>query len=225
MPKTARNPPRIIDGVLVKRCNDCALDKPTSEFLALKRGGFASRCRPCANKAHRDAYAEDPRSRDEWRRNYYAANREKWHGYDKTWYANHKAESLAKWQAWAAKNPEKVLEYKRLGYAKDPEVHRARAKEWRQANPEKRKVQHARRLSAERGAAAAEKPFTAKDWIEIVDYFGGACAYCLQAKPLTVDHVRAISRGGTDDPSNIVPACHSCNSRKKQRPIWVMLNR
>lgn len=47
--------------------------------------------------------------------------------------------------------------------------------------------------------------------------FGGACAYC--GDPLTygrmsVDHVRPIHRGGTNDFENLFPACRTCNNQK-----------
>lgn len=52
-------------------------------------------------------------------------------------------------------------------------------------------------------------------WLAAVAYFDGACAYCGSTRrPLTADHLLAKSRGGTDTPSNIVPACEECNQRK-----------
>jgi HNH endonuclease len=44
----------------------------------------------------------------------------------------------------------------------------------------------------------------------------GPCVYCgMEAD--TVDHVRALARGGWEHESNLVPACRSCNVRKKDR--------
>lgn len=44
------------------------------------------------------------------------------------------------------------------------------------------------------------------------------CSYCgksdLSGRDLTVDHVKPLSEGGTNDPSNITCACFSCNARK-----------
>lgn len=52
-------------------------------------------------------------------------------------------------------------------------------------------------------------------WLTCLSYFDGACAYCGSTrKELTCDHLLAKSRGGSDEPSNIVPACPECNQAK-----------
>lgn len=45
----------------------------------------------------------------------------------------------------------------------------------------------------------------------------GLCKYCHKPKKLTLDHVDPISRGGLHIPSNVVAACGSCNSSKKDK--------
>lgn len=45
------------------------------------------------------------------------------------------------------------------------------------------------------------------------------CFYCGSKERLTVDHVIAIARGGTDSIGNLVSACKSCNSQKRQLTI------
>lgn len=42
----------------------------------------------------------------------------------------------------------------------------------------------------------------------------GPCAYCGDPFPTQVDHVMPVSRGGSDDPANLVPACQFCNWEK-----------
>lgn len=55
-----------------------------------------------------------------------------------------------------------------------------------------------------------------RDWKRLVNRHGGRCAYC-QAKPvvITVDHVIPINRGGRHSIGNVLPACKSCNSAKR----------
>ena len=51
------------------------------------------------------------------------------------------------------------------------------------------------------------------------------CRYCGSKNPfMTVDHVLPVTRGGTDDESNLVAACQSCNSKKNNKPLKVFLN-
>ena len=53
----------------------------------------------------------------------------------------------------------------------------------------------------------------------------GRCAYCAvhltrqHGKPnsFCIDHVLAVAKGGSDDIANLIPACHSCNSKKGAR--------
>lgn len=45
--------------------------------------------------------------------------------------------------------------------------------------------------------------------------FNHRCAYCNASGELELEHVVPISKGGLHHISNIVPACHSCNSSKR----------
>ena len=53
----------------------------------------------------------------------------------------------------------------------------------------------------------------------ILEEFHGKCAYC--SEPATTwDHIYPIVEGGITTPSNVVPACMSCNSSKKGRNVF-----
>lgn len=52
----------------------------------------------------------------------------------------------------------------------------------------------------------------------LTEAFGGLCAYC-PASATTWDHLVPVSAGGRTIPGNIVPACVSCNSRKRSRDL------
>lgn len=47
------------------------------------------------------------------------------------------------------------------------------------------------------------------------DEFGGLCAYGCGRAAEALDHVYPVKRGGRSTPSNLVPACTTCNSSKK----------
>ena len=55
---------------------------------------------------------------------------------------------------------------------------------------------------------------------------GLACVYCgagvedeTRCTGLTLDHVTPHSRGGSNDPSNLVTACRKCNSARQARTV------
>jgi hypothetical protein len=57
---------------------------------------------------------------------------------------------------------------------------------------------------------------------EIFKRDGFKCVYCgatPMATPLHVDHVEPKAGGGSDDPSNLVTACASCNLGKSDVPL------
>lgn len=109
----------------------------------------------------------------------------------------------AKIAAWHAEHPERMREIKRASAlrCRTPEIvafhnHRARS----------------RRL----GLPALG--VTPDEWLEIMEIFGGRCAYCNE--PTTGrDHIEPLSRGGLDVAENVVPACIHCNSRKYNKTL------
>lgn len=57
-------------------------------------------------------------------------------------------------------------------------------------------------------------------WQETLEFFNHKCAYCGQSnKPLTQEHIIPLSKGGYYTKQNIIPACHFCNTSKKDRNL------
>ena len=57
-------------------------------------------------------------------------------------------------------------------------------------------------------------PGTSKYDLERPWFMQTVCYWCGDPYANTRDHLTPTSRGGSDDTSNIVLACHSCNARK-----------
>lgn len=146
---------------------------------------------------------------------------------DRKYSARYRAKNRAKrrlaLQRWRTENPEKVraqqqrASQKRRG--KRPQL-RAAFQKWRRNNPDKVRERDARRRA--RKAAAPINNFTAKQWRALCKAAGYRCAYCHKKFPfkqLTQDHIIPLSKGGSHTLANIVPACLSCNSRKKDRDV------
>lgn len=60
---------------------------------------------------------------------------------------------------------------------------------------------------------------TEEEWILLQQRYGGHCAYCGEIKPLTKDHIIPVSKGGSDDISNMLPVCRHCNCTKGNRRV------
>jgi hypothetical protein len=97
------------------------------------------------------------------------------------------------------------------------------ATKWAKDNPVAAKV--CRKVSKQnrRGREARAGKIPAGAWSEILHYFDRRCAYCLrsedEAGDMTFEHVLPLSRGGTNNTNNIVPACSYCNGRKGAKTI------
>ena len=52
------------------------------------------------------------------------------------------------------------------------------------------------------------------EWTDKQVLFACCCAYCGEKRPLERDHKVPLARGGTDDITNILPACRLCNASK-----------
>jgi 5-methylcytosine-specific restriction endonuclease McrA len=113
--------------------------------------------------------------------------------------ANHRDEAKARWAKWRKENPEQQLAYNQA---------------YDKANPKKALARRWKRIAR---VKAAEGTFQASDIITIFESQNHTCLACKQQKPLTIDHIIPISRGGTNWPSNLQGLCQSCNSRKSDR--------
>jgi 5-methylcytosine-specific restriction endonuclease McrA len=85
-----------------------------------------------------------------------------------------------------------------------------------------RRITKQRRRALSKSVASA---FTSKDWQSALEYFEHCCAYC--GKPsskLDQDHFIPLARGGSYTRNNIVPACRSCNSAKRDKDPFECLS-
>ncbi len=89
---------------------------------------------------------------------------------------------------------------------------------YRAANPEK--CSAADRAKRFKRRIAGGHRLTAADVSAVLDGADVVCAYCLApCAELTVDHVVALSKCGSNDPNNLVAACLACNTSKQARSL------
>lgn len=232
-------------GEALKRCSKCGVEKPaTREFFYAGRPNkrkalqLDSRCKECVkahSKAQRDAKLADPELADILRQREAARVRlRRENNPESTKAASQKykqryPDRLQKSaELYRQRHPRRVIESQRL-YR---EAHRERRREdgrlcrakYRQLHPDKVRASQ-QKNRAKRLAAPGE--FSGADLKALFVKQQGCCYYCgskikKQKDKVTwhVDHYIPLSRGGTNDTSNLVIACQPCNSRKWNKMPW-----
>lgn len=97
------------------------------------------------------------------------------------------------------------------------ELHKATAQRYL-ATPAGREVarEHVRRRRAK--MKEIEPILSIEQWRIVLAKYDNRCAYCGSRKRIEMDHVIPLSKGGTHDIHNVVPACRSCNNKKNAQP-------
>lgn len=112
------------------------------------------------------------------------------------------------------RNIEKDKISNRLYYKKNKERIKKAHQEYRNKNRELIRLWNKNRRYKNKGAIGV---LTKESLDARFNYYGYRCKYCGSGDKLTIDHRIPLSRGGTNLPANIVPACQSCNSSKNNK--------
>jgi 5-methylcytosine-specific restriction endonuclease McrA len=91
-------------------------------------------------------------------------------------------------------------------------------REWDEKNPEARRVQsHNYRARKKRNGGK----ITTEQMAEHRRKYGSKCAMCgcraMNKRPMEIDHIVAVSKGGAHVLANIQFLCRACNARKSAR--------
>ena len=115
---------------------------------------------------------------------------------------------------WNENNKEHIAEHNKQWNEANPEY----GKQWRENNRERnnelsRKAENKRRaLKAQNGGE-----YTLEQWQECLEFFDYKCAYSgepINNSNVNVEHIIPISKGGTNNITNIVPALDTVNFSK-----------
>jgi 5-methylcytosine-specific restriction endonuclease McrA len=196
--------PTVFRDAVAKACAKCGEVKPPSEFYdhPVAKDRKQGSCRQCVAIAHR-LRMERPGIRE--KRNAYFRE------YGRT---PHRRER----QAIAVRKPErlaKVKEYNQRPEVKERVARGARAR--RALNPLPHRADSKNRKALKR---AGRSSVSTKQIVELLA-LAKKCPDCgrrfCKARPKTIDHVMALSRGGEHRIDNLRVICGSCNSSKSAR--------
>ena len=135
--------------------------------------------------------------------------------YYQEWYRKNRAKRLAKQREYYESNREECLTRTRewQDSPKGRELKRAAGRRYINSDKGKLKqrvVQHKRRAQVR----DSDGDFTVEEWNKLISDY----PYCVKCKnsdcELTMDHIVPLSKGGSNDISNIQPLCMPCNLEK-----------
>ena len=155
----------------------------------------------CKRCYKRDWRVKNPERSKAYYRGYYRRNKKKEIDRSLIYYEEHREESLAKNREWHKNNRDRVND---------------RRRKWYRDNRAKR-IERVMRRRALKYSTATE-PLV--DFIAQLVQKGEMCIYCgSTTKPLEVDHIIALSKGGLHIKDNLVAACRNCNASKHAKPL------
>ena len=152
---------------------------------------------------------------------YYQERKELLAARSNQYYHTNRSDCLTKQREYRVKNlatiRQKDLVRGRAKYRKNPQATLQRLRKWRKENPGKFRVQAIRSAAVRRGRTGPGN-FNSELLAQKLDYFDHQCVYCRKKGRLQWDHVKPLAKGGANLLCNLVPACGSCNAKKKD--IW-----
>jgi len=164
------------------------------------------------NAAEREARKRNPEAYKASVNRYLATEKAK--ATRRAYYLAHAEEIKRRAKEHALNNPDRVLANRRAYYQANKALVEQRVREWNAANPEGPRTRgrnYRARLNA------AEGSHTAEDVKRLHAEQGGQCVYCPKelGDSYHVDHIKPLSRGGSNWPSNLQLLCARCNNNKR----------
>lgn len=204
------------------RCYKKIYDKTHVKERAIYNHGWYKR----NQKHHRqwcEAWAKDhPVRTKRYQKKYLSKNKEKRYRATQAWLKSHPEHRLKYNMAqkeWRLKHPIKARARDRRSYLKNRDSKIACIISYKERHPGLASHWASQRRGRLKGARGSH---TLQEWNNLKYDHNYTCVACLQCEPkikLTRDHIRPLTKGGSDYIRNIQPLCGSCNSKKHRRII------
>lgn len=95
-----------------------------------------------------------------------------------------------------------------------------RQRRWRMNNPERNRLRCLIDQNNKRARSfGASGRITVDQWLAVLAEFGELCLRCGSSEDLQIDHIKPLSKGGSNTVRNIQPLCKFCNKLKNSQTI------
>lgn len=178
-----------------KQCSKCGITKSLDQFYKQKwcELGVRPECKACGYAQHKAKF--DPIKHREYCRAYRARNPDA----DRKYYEKNKPRLIKAMAEYNSRNKEAYL---------------ARMRDWRKKNPEKVQVWVRNRRAKLKWSGGEH---TIDDIKSLMASQNSKCIYCRHdiRKEYEVDHILPVSKGGSNDRTNLQLLCRACNLDKR----------
>jgi 5-methylcytosine-specific restriction endonuclease McrA len=208
-----------------KQCPKCKTQYPDASIAFSKsksrKDGYNGWCKACIANYRRE-HAEELKQKhhqDHQRRMENPEYRERRNATTRVYKRENAEKVKASAIAYRARNRARRTDYNRSWFAEHDGYVQRYGKDWRAQHPEKGRLYKARRRAR---LLAAEGTHTTADILAQLKRQKGrcyyaACGHCKLGDAYHLEHVIPLSRGGRNDPSNLVLACPKCNLSKNDK--------
>lgn len=193
----------------MKQCTTCSETKSFNDFPKDKRtrDGYRPNCKACAKQYFAKWIEQNRAKKQEADKVYRAANRDKRRKQGVDYYQRNQEREVLRKRIYRAANRELMVKRSTDYYRRNPDAAWKRDRDRR-----------AREINA-------EGSHTMEDVRRQLANQDGRCYYCnIVLQSYHVDHVIPLSRGGSNNPDNIVCACPPCNMKKHNKTPEEWLN-
>lgn len=207
-------------------CGNCLNILGVEKFIKNKgaKFGISCICKGCKSEQNEDYRNQNKAKIKDYQDRYRKEHSMEKLQYNKSYYLKNKEGFRIRNKIYRSENRDKIREskkqYRKANLARFRESKRVYQKQYRQANPELPKMYNHKRRARVKGAGGS---YTQEQLKECINFFNGCCAYTGEQlerdNKYHIDHIKAVSKGGTSFIYNLVPATAEANLSKGNKDL------